>query len=313
MNGTSALAMVSGTTLGVGLWIVCLRTPFVRRTRFIERVAPQLRSLDASSRLLTSQRTPSSSLGSLGRVLQPMLAGTLGSISGLIAGRSALERRLAQTASSRSVIDFRSEQLIWSGGAFAIGSVVAVVGASAGWISPLVGVITTLALAMSGFVARDLVLSAAINKRRRRILAEFPAIADMLALAVGAGETAAGALERTARASRGELASEFARALDEAKAGTSLIPALRTMSDRIGLAPMSRFVDGLIVAIERGTPLGDVLRAQAQDVRDSAKRELMEAAGRKEIGMMVPLVFGILPLTILFAVFPGLATVALGP
>jgi tight adherence protein C len=58
--------------------------------------------------------------------------------------------------------------------------------------------------------------------------------------------------------------------------------------------------------------LADVLRAQAADVRDSAKRELMEAAGRKEIAMMVPLVFGVLPLTVIFAVYPGLATLDLG-
>ena len=68
----------------------------------------------------------------------------------------------------------------------------------------------------------------------------------------------------------------------------------------------------MIVAVERGTPLADVLRAQAQDVRDTAKRELMESAGKKEIGMMVPLVFGVLPLTVVFAVFPGLAAISLG-
>ncbi|GAB2734816.1 hypothetical protein GCM10027090_02850 [Sinomonas soli] len=84
------------------------------------------------------------------------------------------------------------------------------------------------------------------------------------------------------------------------------------MGDRLGLAPISRFVDGLAIAIERGTPLADVLRAQAQDVRDVAKRELMEAAGKKEIGMMVPLVFGVLPLTVVFAVYPGVAAITLG-
>ena len=63
---------------------------------------------------------------------------------------------------------------------------------------------------------------------------------------------------------------------------------------------------------ERGTPLADVVRAQAQDVRELSKRELMEAAGRKEVHMMVPLVFGILPLTVLFAVFPGIALLDIG-
>jgi tight adherence protein C len=38
----------------------------------------------------------------------------------------------------------------------------------------------------------------------------------------------------------------------------------------------------------------------------------MEAAGRKEIAMMVPLVFGVLPLTVIFAVFPGIAAINLG-
>jgi len=47
-------------------------------------------------------------------------------------------------------------------------------------------------------------------------------------------------------------------------------------------------------------------------VRDTAKRDLMESAGKKEIGMMVPLVFGVLPLTVIFAVFPGLAAISLG-
>ena len=61
----------------------------------------------------------------------------------------------------------------------------------------------------------------------------------------------------------------------------------------------------MVVAVERGTPLAEVLRAQAQDVREAGRRALMEAGGRKEIAMMVPVVFLVLPVTVLFAVFPG--------
>jgi len=67
-------------------------------------------------------------------------------------------------------------------------------------------------------------------------------------------------------------------------------------------------VHGLVVAIERGTPLAGVLRAQATDVRESAKRALLEAGGQKELQMMVPVVFLILPVTVLFALYPGLLT-----
>jgi tight adherence protein C len=71
-------------------------------------------------------------------------------------------------------------------------------------------------------------------------------------------------------------------------------------------------VEQVTGALERGTPLAEVLRAQAQDSRDEAKRELLEVAGKKEVAMLVPLVFLILPVTILFAIFPGIFVLQLG-
>jgi tight adherence protein C len=66
-----------------------------------------------------------------------------------------------------------------------------------------------------------------------------------------------------------------------------LVEGLQQLADRTSLDPLARFVDGLIVAIERGTPLAEVLRVQAADVREAGKRRLLEAGGRKEIPMMV--------------------------
>ena len=56
-------------------------------------------------------------------------------------------------------------------------------------------------------------------------------------------------------------------------------------------------------------PLAEVLRAQAADVREAGKRRLLEAGGRKEIAMMIPVVFLVLPVTVLFALFPGLISI----
>jgi tight adherence protein C len=77
------------------------------------------------------------------------------------------------------------------------------------------------------------------------------------------------------------------------------------MTDRTALPALARFADGVAISVERGTPLADVLRAQAVDVREAGRRALMEAGGRKEIAMMVPVVFLVLPVTVLFALFPG--------
>jgi len=59
---------------------------------------------------------------------------------------------------------------------------------------------------------------------------------------------------------------------------------------RLPMPPVACFVDGLVVAVERGTPLGDVLRAQAVDAREQYKRDLIEAGGRCEALMLQPAV-----------------------
>ena len=136
-------------------------------------------------------------------------------------------------------------------------------------------------------------------------MAEFPTIAELLALAVAAGEGPVGALERVTRLSSGELAR---RARSGAGRGPRRCAACRCAARhcrRTNLASLARFVDGVAIAVERGTPLADVLRAQAVDVREAGKRALLEAGGRKEIAMMVPVVFLVLPITVLFALFPG--------
>ena len=312
MTGTAALAALAGTVLGIGLWIIFVRLPAMRRATFTERVAPQLRSVDRRSRLLRDEPAAITPFGPLEQVLRPLLHDAVGSLSRLNLGNAALARRLAKAGSAESPLDFRAEQLLWAGASFVLATVGAVLSALSGRANAVFAVLMVIAATVAGFMAREYVLGAAIARRQQRILREFPSIADMMALAVGAGETAAGALDRTARASSGELAREFGTVLAHTRSGMPLVEALHGLADRVDLAPITRFVDGLVVAIERGTPLGDVLRAQAQDVRDVAKRELMEAAGKKEIGMMVPLVFGVLPLTVVFAVYPGVAAVTLG-
>lgn len=139
------------------------------------------------------------------------------------------------------------------------------------------------------------------------MLTEFPTVAELLALAVSAGEGAVGALERVCRLSHGELSDELRRCLADARAGANLPTALQGLADRTGLMSLTRFVDGIVVAVERGTPLAEVLRAQAQDVREDGRRTLLEEGGKKEIYMMVPIVFLTLPVTVLFALYPGLS------
>ncbi|WP_336712695.1 type II secretion system F family protein [Arthrobacter sp. USHLN218] len=312
MSNLLTLGILVGAVLGSGLWLVFVRLPVMRRTRFVDRISPQLKSVDVQSRLLAAGPGTVTPFGALERIVRPVVSDLMSWFGRFNYGTTVLTKRLAQAGRKQSPLDFRAEQLMWAVGGLALGVALAVISAASGGFDPVAAVVFTVGLAAGGFLLRDYLLTMQIQRRETKMLAEFPSLAELMALAVSAGESATGALERICRTSQGELAGEFASVLAATRAGTPLLAALQEFSHRSRLAALIRFVDGITVAVERGTPLADVLRAQAQDVRDMAKRDLMEAAGKKEIAMMVPLVFGVLPLTVLFAVYPGLALIDLG-
>ncbi|WPU08091.1 type II secretion system F family protein [Pseudarthrobacter oxydans] len=290
MIGISPAAVVCGAVLGVGLWLVVFRSPLMRATTLTERIEPQLRSQNLESRLLNSAEQNLTPFGPLERILRPVFRDGMAALGRLNPSPGATARRLAQAGINKSSIDFRAEQLLWAAAGFVVSLGLILIGAAAGRFSPLFAALAVLGSAVGGFMLRDYWLGAQVRRREARMMAEFPSLAELMALAVSAGESATGALERVCRSAKGELSQEFSNILAETRAGKPLVTALQAFSGRTDLAPLVRFVDGIIVAVERGTPLADVLRAQAQDVRDTAKRDLMEAAGKKEIAMMVVVV-----------------------
>ena len=166
-----------------------------------------------------------------------------------------------------------------------------------------------LVLCLVGFLAGvlgcDNRLSAQVRAREDRMRAEFPVVADLMALAVAAGESPVAGLERILRVIHGSLGEEIGQVLADVRTGTPVASAFDALAARTGVPSIARFAEGMAVAIERGTPLVDVLHAQAADVREATRRDLIEAGGRKEVAMMIPVVFLILPVTVVFAFFPG--------
>ena len=301
----SSAGALAGAVVGLGLALVVAGLPVARRPGLMERLEPYLRDTPRPSRLLT--RSDSVSVAGVARILRPVLTELARGVERMLGGAPSVRRRLLRAGMPPDVERFRAEQVVW-------GVVGALVGLLLGALAmvfrgapALPVVLLVVCFAGAGIVARDVWLTRAANQRERRMLAEFPTIAELLALAVSAGEGATGALDRVCRLSHGELSTELGACLAEARAGANLPTALQGLADRTGLPSLSRFVDGIVVAVERGTPLAEVLRAQAQDVRESGRRAVMEEGGRKEIAMMVPVVFLVLPVTVLFAIYPGVA------
>ncbi|MBA2416846.1 MAG: type II secretion system F family protein [Geodermatophilaceae bacterium] len=298
-----------GLAAGTGLLLVLRHAPPLRPIRLQDRLAPYVSDAPRASRLLTDP-VSTGSLDLVRVLLRPVLGDAVRILDRFIGGRTSVRRRLDALGSGLGVEDFRVEQVIWGALGLGSGAVLGILFAGlTASVSPLSLLLFGVGGLTAGVVGRDWWLTQQVSRREATMLAEFPVVAELLALAVTAGEGPVGAIDRVCRLTGGELGRELSATLASARSGLSLVDALQALSDRTSLAVLSRFVDGIVVATERGTPLADVLRAQAADVREAGKRRLLEAGGRKEIAMMVPVVFLVLPVTVLFALYPGLVSI----
>jgi tight adherence protein C len=290
-----------GAACASGVLLVAARVVALRRPLLAVRVLPYVRDLPQAA----SPALPAASAGAFGALFGPVLASAAGSLERVLGGNASIRRRLERAGSAMTVQEFRVEQVMWGLAAFgcAAGTSVLVALRAPDRTIPLL-VLCGVAFVL-GVLLRENRLTAQVNQRERRILTEFPTIGELLALAVGAGEGPVSALDRVVSRSSGELSGELAVVLADIRTGTPVSAALDALARRSGLPIVSRFAEGMAVAIERGTPLSAVLHAQAADVREAGRRALIESGARKEIAMMVPVVFLVMPVTVVFAFWPG--------
>ncbi|MEY2849831.1 MAG: hypothetical protein RI885_2498 [Actinomycetota bacterium] len=311
MTTTLAWGVFAGLGLGFGLWSLVSLAPSLNRPRLLHRVAPYLVDVSAGARELLARRAvdPLPVLGTLVAPAVTRLRSLLGSVLG---GSEQIATRLRQAGSPLSVEAFRSRQLL-SGAFGAAGGVAVAAIASAVREVPLILQVGIVVLAAaSGVFLRDWWLTRTARARISRMTEELPTVLEFLTLSLSAGEGIFDAVRRVSLISRGELAHELAGTVADVGTGLPFARSLQRLADDLRMPPLSRAVEQVIGALERGTPLAEVLRAQAQDARDEAKRSLLESAGKKEVAMLVPLVFLILPTTIVFAIFPGVFVLQLG-
>jgi tight adherence protein C len=273
--------------------------------------------------------------GRIERRVEPYLSGLRGRPSGLLASRAPssgagrwfeaqwsrwrpevdreLSDRLAAAGDRRAAGEFRLEQLTWGLAA----------SVATAWAIPIVismggGTLdlrTVPALALIGFaggwLGRDWWLGRQISERRAALGEQLPTAIDLVTLSIMAGESVPAAFDRVARAIQGGIGEEFHWVVGQIRSGSPAVDALQALKDRLPDYAMVRFVDALCTGIERGAPLADVLRAQADDVREARRRRLIEMGGKREVLMLLPVVFLIMPVVVVFVLLPGLASLDL--
>lgn len=311
MSSTAPLALLCGLILGVGLWSIVSATPRLARPRLIDRVAPYLVDVSAPAREFMDRR-PSNPLPVLGSIAGPIVERLRWLAAPALGSSAALCLRLRQAASTLTVDAFRARQLAVGVAGVVLGGLVAIGLSTLRQVPLAVAVLMVCVGGVGGFVGTDLVLQRAAKKRLALMNSELPIVLEFLTLSLAAGEGILDSFRRVARTSGGELAREISGLVSSVNSGAPLAESLTGLAAELRLPGFTRCAEQVVGALERGSPLAEVLRAQAQDSREETKRQLIEVAGKKEVAMMIPLVFLILPVTILFAIFPGIFVLQLG-
>ena len=299
----AAFAVLLGSAFGIGVCFLLAVTPRWGAVSLSRRIAPYVRDI-ADPRGVVSW--PSARLG-----LDPLWSTARSRLGRLLGGADGVTRRLAQAGWSMDAAAFRGRQLTWTLTGVGVGGALVVALALLGRLTPAAAVVPVVFGAVA-LVLCDMRLTSAARARAHRIEEELPTVLEFLALCLAAGEGLLDSLRRVGGAGTADLTGELRAVVVSVGTGASLSEALTAMARRLQVASLSRSVDHLVAAIERGAPLAQVLQAQAGDAREDAKRVLIEQAGRKEIYMLLPLVFLILPLSVIFAIFPGVFMLRLG-
>ena len=311
MTPLLAAGALAGLTLGVGLWLLVSMMPRLGRPRLVTRLAPYLVDVSAEARAMSEARR-SDPLPVLGALAAPAVEWAQRVLDTVVGGEQVVAVRLRQSGSALTVAGHRTRQLFGALLGAAAGLALGIIASREG--APLVALALAgvVAGAIAGIAVVDALLARSARRRAARIADELPTVVEFLALSVAAGESIHDSLRRVARTGSGELAGELQRLVRRSSAGQPITAALAELRDGLALVAVGRLVDQILAALDRGTPLAEVLRAHALDAREESKRRLLEAAGTREVAMLVPLVFLILPVTVLFAVWPGLMVLQLG-
>ena len=143
------------------------------------------------------------------------------------------------------------------------------------------------------------------KKELRTIELEFPSVVELFAILVSAGLSPSASLLRISEVTSGEFGSVLRSCVNEMKHGAPLSGALEMINEVVKSPVVRRFNDSILIAMERGTPLTELLHRQVEEVRHSQRSQMLDRAGKAEISLMIPVVFLILPISVLFALWPS--------
>ncbi len=169
-------------------------------------------------------------------------------------------------------------------------------------LSALLGVV----LFFIGYFAVDYLMDLRAKDRQATIERELPDVLDQITICVEAGLGFEAAMSKIAE-NDGPLPQEIGRTLQDIQIGVTRDRALESLLERTDVKDLRSFVHAFVQAERYGIPIAQVLRVQADEMREKRRIRAEERAMKMPVKIVFPVVLCILPA--LFVVVAGPAAV----
>lgn len=147
-------------------------------------------------------------------------------------------------------------------------------------------------------------LKSRIKKRKQLIQNQMPDVMDVLSVSIEAGLGFDAALLKVVDKLDGPLIDEFNQVYREIKFGLSRRDAIIGLGQRNSVNELQTFATAVVQSEQFGTPIRNVLKDQAKQLRESRKQMAQEKGMKAPVKMMLPMVLFIFPVIFIILLGP---------
>jgi tight adherence protein C len=166
------------------------------------------------------------------------------------------------------------------------------------------GLVLLIALPMLGGLAPSWWLRSRIKGRRLAVQNDLPDLLDLMCISVAAGLGLEQAMQVSCARFESPVCHELRLTLREMELGLSRHDALENMKLRTDIDDLVTFAVVLSQADALGLPIGRVLQAQADEMRDKRRQRARERAAKVPVKILFPLAVCFLPAILIIVIGP---------
>jgi tight adherence protein C len=189
-------------------------------------------------------------------------------------------------------------------GGVLLGAALGLTALLSGTVSTKVGVVALLILPLIAGLLPSMWLRRRISERHDQVTNDLPDVLDLMTISVAAGLGLEQAMQTSCAHFESAISDELRLTLREMELGLSRHDALENLKIRTEIEDLVTFAVVLSQADALGLPIGRVLQAQADEMRDKRRQRARETAAKMPVKILFPLAFCFLPAIMILILGP---------